>query len=86
MKRGGRPLPASAERGEDMGQDELLARYNYDAFIPTKFEPWMNFAASPPLGQTAPDFALWALDGEETRLGAVWSRHAYTIVEFGSFT
>ncbi len=69
-----------------MGEDNLLARYNYDAFIPATFEPWMNFAASPPLGQPAPDFPLWALDGEETRLGAVWSQHAYTIVEFGSFT
>jgi hypothetical protein len=44
------------------------------------------FDTSPPLGQKAPDFPLWELDGSETRLSAVWSRHTYTIVEFGSFT
>jgi hypothetical protein len=65
---------------------DLLSRYNYDEFIPAKFEPWMNFEASPPLGQPAPDFPLWDLERLETRLSAVWSRHAYTIVEFGSFT
>lgn len=69
-----------------MDQEELLARYNYDAFVPAKFEPWMNFVASPPLGKGAPDFPLWQLDGAETRLSALWSRHTYTIVEFGSFT
>jgi hypothetical protein len=69
-----------------MDQEVLLARYNYDEFVPAKFEPWMNFAASPPLGKGAPDFPLWHLDGAETRLGEIWSRHAYTIVEFGSFT
>lgn len=69
-----------------MGQEALLASYNYDEFIPAKFEPWMRFDASPPLGKGAPDFPLWQLDGAETRLSALWSRHAYTIVEFGSFT
>ena len=69
-----------------MADTDLLARYNYDAFIPKNFEPWMNFEASPPLGQRAPDFPLWDLDGNETRLSAVWARHGYTIVEFGSFT
>lgn len=69
-----------------MPDDEFIARYNYDAFVPEQFEPWMNFAASPPLGQSAPDYPLWELDGMETRLSAVWSRHTYTIVEFGSFT
>ncbi len=69
-----------------MDQEALLARYNYDEFVPAKFEPWMNFAASPPLGAGAPDFPLWHLDGTATRLSALWSRHAYTIVEFGSFT
>ena len=60
---------------------ELIARYNYAAFVPEKFEPWLNFTASPPLGQMAPDFPLWELDGQETRLSAVWSRHIYTSVE-----
>lgn len=65
---------------------DLIARYNYDEFVPAKFEPWMNFAASPALGQPAPDFPLWHLDGSETRLSAIWSQHTFTIVEFGSFT
>lgn len=64
----------------------LVAEYNYDAFVPGKFERWLNFDASPPLGQPAPDFPLWDLDGRETRLSVVWSRFAYTVVEFGSFT
>lgn len=65
---------------------QLLARYNYDEFIPEKFEPWLNFEASPSLGQQAPDFPLWRLDGSATRLSEVWSNNVYTIVEFGSFT
>ncbi len=69
-----------------MTDAELVAQYNYDAFVPDKFERWLNFEASPPLGQPAPDFPLWELDGRETRLSAVWSRFAYTVVEFGSFT
>jgi hypothetical protein len=75
-----------AEGSARMDDRELVARYNYDAFVPEQFEPWLNFAASPPLGQPAPDFPLWELDGAETRLSAVWARHAYTVVEFGSFT
>jgi hypothetical protein len=69
-----------------MVDPDLLSRYNYDAFIPSNFEPWMNFDTSPPLGAPAPDFPLWQLDGSETSLSAVWSLRAYTIVEFGSFT
>ncbi len=69
-----------------MDEPDLLSRYNYDAFVPEKFERWMNFDASPPLGRQAPDFLLWDLDGVGTRLSNVWSGHAYTIVEFGSFT
>ncbi len=69
-----------------MTDADLVAQYNYDAFVPDKFERWLNFEASPPLGQPAPDFPLWELDGRETRLSAVWSRFAYTVVEFGSFT
>jgi hypothetical protein len=66
--------------------EEQLARYNYDAFIPEKFERWLNFDASPLLGQQAPDYPLWRLDGSATRLSEVWANHTYTIVEFGSFT
>lgn len=69
-----------------MTDADLVVQYNYDAFVPNKFERWLNFEASPPLGQPAPDFPLWDLAGRETRLSAVWSRFAYTVVEFGSFT
>ncbi len=69
-----------------MDKPDLLSDYNYDAFVPEKFERWMNFHASPPLGRRAPDFPLWDLDGAETRLSEVWSSNSYTIVEFGSFT
>jgi hypothetical protein len=69
-----------------MTDADLLTRYNYDAFVPEKFEPWMRFDQSPPLGQPGPDFPLTHLDGTATRLSAVWSAHVFTIVEFGSFT
>ena len=69
-----------------MEDPDLLTRYNYDSFIPANFEQWMRFHESPPLGQPAPDFPLWTLDGQETRLSAIWAQHMYTIVEFGSFT
>ena len=70
-----------------MSDAELLARYNYDSFVPEKFTSWLNFANSPPLGQQGPDFPLWRLDDRaETRLSAIWSAHVYTVVEFGSFT
>jgi hypothetical protein len=69
-----------------MSKEELVNQYNYDTFVPETFERWLNFDASPPLGQPAPDFPLWNLDGTPTRLSEVWSRHTYTIVEFGSFT
>lgn len=69
-----------------MGKMPHVARYNYDEFVPEKFEPWMRFDESPPLGAAAPDFPLWTLEGEETRLSAVWTANSYTIVEFGSFT
>lgn len=67
-------------------QSDLVSRYNYDSFVPEKFEPWMNFDNSPALGRPAPDFPLWDLEEKETRLSAIWSAHLYTIVEFGSFT
>ncbi len=69
-----------------MVDSDLLFRYNYDAFVSAKFEPWLDFAGSPALGEPAPDLPLWPLDGDETRLSAVWASHAYTVVEFGSFT
>jgi hypothetical protein len=69
-----------------MTDTDLLSRYNYDAFVPKNFEPWMRFEESPPLGRVAPDFALVDPDGSEVRLKTVVAAHAYTIVEFGSFT
>lgn len=65
---------------------ESPAPYNYEAFVPENFAPWLNFGNSPPLGQKAPDFSLWPLDGGASSLNEVWSEHTYTIVEFGSFT
>jgi hypothetical protein len=41
-----------------MDAEDLVALYNYDEFIPFKFERWLNFEASPSLGQPAPDFLL----------------------------
>ncbi len=69
-----------------MSDPELLASYNYDEFIPEKFMRWLNFKASAPLGEPAPDFPLWDLGRRETSLSAIWSRYIYLIVEFGSFT
>ena len=69
-----------------MSDPDLLTRYNYDAFIPQNFEPWLNFENSPTIGQPAPDFPLWDLDENETRLSAIWGQYRYTVVEFGSFT
>ncbi len=34
-----------------MSDSDLTSRYNYDTFVPEKFEPWLNFESSPPLGQ-----------------------------------
>jgi len=65
---------------------ELLERYNYDSFVPEKFQPWDRFAEGPALESTGPDFPLRTLDGPPTRLSEVWSAHAFTVVEFGSFT
>lgn len=69
-----------------MEENSLIEQYNYDSFVPEKFTPWMKFDASPPLGKPAPDFPLWDLDGVKTQLSEIWSEHAYTIMEFGSFT
>lgn len=69
-----------------MSNADLLNAYNYDSFIPENFMPWMRFDESPPLGERAPDFPLWRLDGGETSLAQTLREHAYTVVEFGSFT
>ena len=64
----------------------LITEYNYDAFIQEKFERWMRFDESPPLGRRGPDFELTTLDGERVRLAKLCNKKAYTIVEFGSLT
>ena len=69
-----------------MSDSDLVGKYNYDSFVPDKFQPWLNLAASPPTGRIVRDFPLWNLDETETSLHAVLSGHSYTIVEFGSFT
>ena len=69
-----------------MPNADLMTRYNYDAFVPEKFEPWMRFDESPTLGEPAPDFSLTGLDGTTTRLSNIWTAHVFTVVEFGSFT
>lgn len=69
-----------------MADLDLVARYNYDHFVPEKFGPWSRFDQSPPLGKPAPDFPLWQLDGDLTGLHDVLREQALTVVEFGSFT
>jgi hypothetical protein len=69
-----------------MPDPDLIARYNYDEFVPEKFEPWMNFDHSPALGVPAPDYPLWDLEENRTSLRQIISQNLYTIVEFGSFT
>ncbi|RMH17374.1 MAG: hypothetical protein D6696_15880 [Acidobacteria bacterium] len=70
-----------------MHDPELLTRYNYDEFVPEKFEPWMRFEESPPLGRRAPSFPLWRLDGgERVELRQLWRAYRYLVLEFGSFT
>lgn len=69
-----------------MSSEAPTAAYNYPEFTKENVFPWLNFENSPAVGQTAPSFPLWRLDGTETSLEAVWSQHAFTVVEFGSFT
>lgn len=70
-----------------MPDADLLTRYNYDAFVPEKFEPWDRFDESPPIGEKLPSFPLWRLeDRGETSLAELWQAHRYLVVEFGSFT
>ncbi len=69
-----------------MTQPDVTAAYNYAVFNRENVMPWLNFEGSPPLGQTAPDFPLWHLDGTETRLAEIWTANQFTVVEFGSFT
>jgi hypothetical protein len=67
-------------------ESALIKRYNYDEFTAEKVLPLLTFEKSPSVGQPAPDFPLWHLDGEQVKLSDIWSSHTYTIVEFGSIT
>ena len=69
-----------------MTDNQLIQQYNYDEFTPEKVFRWLRFDESPTVGQPAPDFPLWDLAGQKTRLSDIWSSNQYTIVEFGSFT
>lgn len=69
-----------------MDQQDLITRYNYPAFTPEYVNPWLRFEESPPVGQKAPDFPLWNLEEQATRLSAVLKGHLLTVIEFGSFT
>ncbi len=54
-----------------MDGGDLLSLYNYDEFIPAKFERWLNFGASPHIGWPVLDFRLWSLDRQETSLSQI---------------
>jgi len=69
-----------------MENKDLITRYNYDSFVPEKFQPWMRWDEAPKAGTQGPDFPLWDLDENKVSLGKVISESLYTIVEFGSFT
>lgn len=66
--------------------DETFDRYNYDEFVPEKFERWMRFDESPALGKLLQDFPLWTLERVRTNLLMETKKYAYSVVEFGSFT
>jgi hypothetical protein len=69
-----------------MNQSDLVTAYNHDEFTPEKVLPWLSFDNSSSLGEPAPDFPLWQLDGTETSLSNIWRQNRLTVVEFGSFT
>jgi len=69
-----------------LSKQELIERYNYSVFAPENFQPLMQWDSAPSIGTNGPDFPLWTLDEQESKLSAIWSQHKYTIVEFGSFT
>ena len=69
-----------------MTEPTLTERYNYTEFTVQTALPWLRFGESPTIGQSAPDYPLWELDGTETTLSAIWRANDYTVVEFGSFT
>ena len=69
-----------------MSTSDLIAAYNYDTFTAENTAPWTNFEGSPPLGEVAPGFPLWRLDGAETSFSLLLAENRFTVVEFGSYT
>lgn len=69
-----------------MTDNNLITAYNYDSFVPEKYERWLNFESSLPLGKIVPDFNLWDLDELQTTLLTEVNRNPLTFIEFGSFT
>lgn len=69
-----------------MADTSSRSNYNYDSFVPENFEPLMRFQEAPRVEAKGLDFALWDLEGRESRLRALWEAQAYLVVEFGSFT
>jgi len=69
-----------------MTDNDLITEYNYDSFVPEKYERWLNFESSLPLGKIVPDFNLWDLEEQQTSLLTEVNRNPLTFIEFGSFT
>lgn len=63
-----------------------MDNYNYAVFSAETALPLLRFDKSPPIGEPAPNFPLWELDGNQTSLKEIWASNIYTVVEFGSFT
>lgn len=66
--------------------DKVIEQYNYDTFTRENLLRWTKSSDIPGVGEEAPDFPLWQMDGQKTSLSEIWSAHLYTVVEFGSFT
>ena len=61
--------------------------YNYPDFLREVDDVISTaYKKSPRLGKKSPDFPLWHLNGGQTSFSEIWRQHAFTIVEFGSFT
>lgn len=80
-------IDADAANGDAvMSEQKKIPNYNYDNFVGENYWPMMRFDESPPVGEKAPDFKLWRVDGTETSLSEQWKANLLTVVEFGSYT
>lgn len=64
----------------------MVDYYNYDEFVPEKFERWLRFDQSPALGSKVENFQLWDLEGNSISFEEILNPFQFTVVEFGSFT